>query len=203
MTATDIRRGLRVVQPGEGSPYPKASLFLRGGARLVDLAIAFGLYSITGPAGLVMALLYLLFADGMLHGQSLGKKLWGVKVIYLPNRAPARHRDSVLRNSPLGLAIIFGMMPDVGAKAFVAGVLVVGAIEAWKVYRDPLGIRLGDAWAETQVVDGKVVIGQTVASLPNGVSAPGRVMRAGHAPPGRSGFLALSLQPRKRPCASH
>jgi len=151
----------------------------------------------------VMALLYLLFADGMLHGQSLGKKLWGVKVIYLPNRAPARHRDSVLRNSPLGLAIIFGMMPDVGARAFVAGVLVVGAIEAWKVYRDPLGIRLGDAWAETQVVDGKVVIGQMLAPLPNGVSAPGRVMSEGHAPLGRRSLLALSPKPRKRPCALH
>ena len=66
---------------------------------------------------MVLALLYLLFADGMLQGQSPGKKLFGVRVVYLPTRQPARHRDSVLRNAPLGLVIILSMMPELGLKA--------------------------------------------------------------------------------------
>src|SRR5438128_580797 len=98
MTATG-RQVLRVVREEEGSPYPKASLLLRGGARVVDVLIALGLYRATGPAGIVVALLYLLFADGMLLGQSAGKKIFGVKVVYLPTRAPGRYRDSVLRNA--------------------------------------------------------------------------------------------------------
>ena len=156
MSETD-RNGLRLVKgDGSSSPYPKASLLLRAGARAVDIAIAWALYVSTGPAGIVIALLYLLLADGMLQGQSPGKKIFGVKVVYLPTRAPARHRDSVLRNAPFGLVIILSMMPELGLKAFLAGAVVIGGIEAVRCLRDPDGVRLGDRWAQTQVVDGKV-----------------------------------------------
>jgi uncharacterized RDD family membrane protein YckC len=122
----------------------------------VDVAIAWALYLATGPAGVVMAFLYILFADGMLQGQSPGKKIFGVKVIYLPTLTGARHRDSVLRNAPFGLIIILSMMPELGFKAFLAGLVVIAGIEAIEVLRDEDGARLGDAWAQTQVIDGKV-----------------------------------------------
>ena len=154
-----MSNGLRVVKDGDGPEYPKASLFLRGGARIVDLAIAVAIYKSTGPAGIVITLLYVLFADGMLAGQSLGKKLFGVKVVYLPTKQGARHRDSVLRNSPFGLIIILGMMPELGLKAFIAGLIIIGTIEAVGCYRDPEGLRMGDAWAQTQVIDAKIGIG--------------------------------------------
>ncbi len=164
---------LRVVRDEEGSPYPKASLWLRAGARLTDIAIAWALTWAAGPAGVVLALLYLLFADGMLQGQSPGKKLFGVKVVFLPTRQGARHRDSVLRNAPIGLVLILGMMPELGLKAFIAGALVIGGIEAVQVWRDPDGLRLGDLWAQTQVVDGKVV-----SQPPQTVAAPQQEARA-------------------------
>lgn len=151
---------LRVVDQGEEPKYPKASLFLRGGARLVDVAIAWSLSRATGPAGIVMALLYILFADGMFAGQSPGKKIFGVKVMYVPTRSGARHRDSVLRNAPFGFIIILHMMPELGLQAFLAGLVVLGGIEALQCLRDPDGLRLGDSWAQTQVVDGKVSIDQ-------------------------------------------
>ncbi|MDP1915408.1 MAG: RDD family protein [Myxococcales bacterium] len=176
MSSTTSRSGLRVVRDEEGSPYPKASLLLRGGARLVDVVIAWTLYKSTGPAGVVIALLYLLFADGMIQGQSPGKKLFGVKVVYLPNRQGARNRDSVLRNAPFGLTIILSMMPELGFKAFIAGVVVIGVIETVKCWRDPDGLRLGDLWAQTQVVDGKVVTGQPQTSpLAEPSRAPARL----------------------------
>jgi uncharacterized RDD family membrane protein YckC len=151
-----VTRQLRVVREGEGSGYPKASLLLRAGARLVDVAIAWSLYLSTGPAGVVMAFLYILFADGMLQGQSPGKKIFGVKVVFVPTRSGARHRDSVLRNAPFGLIIILSMMPEVGPRAFLAGLAVIGSIEALQCLRDREGLRLGDTWAQTQVIDGKV-----------------------------------------------
>ena len=157
--SADSERNLRVVNDDDGTHYPRASLFLRAGARLVDVTIAWLLFKSTGPAGTVIALMYLLFADGMLQGQSLGKKAFGVKVVYLPTRQGARNRDSVLRNAPFGLVVILSMMPDLGFKAFVGGIVVIGGIEAWKVWRDQHGLRLGDLWAQTQVVDGKVSIG--------------------------------------------
>lgn len=185
MSTPTSRPGLRVVGTEEGPRYPKASLLLRGGARLVDLVIAWVLYLSTGPAGIVIALLYLLFADGMLVGQSLGKKLFGVKVIYLPTGAGARHRDSVLRNAPFGLVIILSMMPELGFKAFIAGAVVIGGIEAVRCWRDPDGVRLGDAWAQTQVIDGKVVAGQPQFVPPREearASARFRVHRRAEAP---------------------
>lgn len=151
---------LRLVKEGEPSGYPKASLLLRAGARLVDAVIAWAFYVATGPAGVVMALLYVLFADGMLGGQSAGKKIFGIKVVYLPTRSGARHRESVLRNAPFGLVIILSMMPELGAHAFWAGLAVIGGIETLQVLRDREGLRLGDTWAQTQVIDGKQQAGQ-------------------------------------------
>ena len=185
MSDSDPRRNLRVVTDEEGSPFPKASLFLRGGARLIDVAIAYGLYRVTGPAGVIIALLYLLFADGWLNGQSVGKKILGVKVIYLPTRSAARHRDSVLRNAPFGLVLLLGMMPDLGHQAFIAGILVIGGVEAWKVWRDPLGIRLGDIWAQTQVIDGKVVAGAGLVRPTETARAGSRVMLEPPESPGK------------------
>jgi uncharacterized RDD family membrane protein YckC len=170
--------GLRVVSGAEeGSPYPKCSLLLRGMARLADVAIALGIWKLANGAGTVAALLYLLLADGLLQGQSPGKRIFGIKVVHLPTRAPARYRESMLRNAPFGLCLLLGMIPQpLGTVAFAGGVAVIGGIEAWKVVRDPLGLRLGDAWAFTQVTDGKVVAGAAeMSGSAQAIRAPGQL----------------------------
>jgi len=186
------RPNLRVVEEGtEGSPFPKCSLWLRATARVLDLAIAYGLYLVGRRAGMPMAFLYLLLADGFFTGQSVGKRLCGIKVIYLPHRVAARFRESVLRNAPLGLVVLLRMMPDeavpagagsgpsAGQIAFFAGAALIGGIEAWHVLRHPLGMRLGDIWADTQVIDGKEVVGGVVVdrSSQAAARAPNRVTR--------------------------
>lgn len=180
-----IRPSLRIMKPRgqdpeEGSPYPKCSLFLRAGARAMDAAIAWSLYVTFGQAGGVVALVFLSLADGLMDGQSVGKRMFGIKVVHLPTRAPAQFRESVLRNAPLSLIVLLGMMPEpLGLVAFAAGALVIGGVEAWKVFKDPLGIRLGDVWGQTQVVDGKVVIGSLAPSASEPAEAEGRVMLSG------------------------
>lgn len=202
MTTPHEGRVLRLVAQEElGSPYPKASLWLRLGARVVDIGVAWGLSVVTGAAGSVVALLFLLLADGMLQGQSVGKRIFGVKVMHLPTRSAARHRDSTLRNAPLALIILLGMMPaPLGAVVGVAALLVIGGVEAWRVVRDPLGWRLGDTWAQTQVVDGKVVAGATVAARTPvaPARAPGRLMSAAKVRRGRS----FRKSRKGKPCAS-
>lgn len=169
---------LRVVRPGEDQHYPRASFFLRAGARAIDCLIAWVLYLSTGPAGIVISFLYLIFADGMISGQSPGKKLFGIKAVYLPTRTGARHRDSALRNSPFGLVVILGMMPDLGLKAFVAGAIVIAAVEGVRAIKDPHGLRLGDLWAQTQVIDGKVPLAPPqLGRERQEARAAGRVMR--------------------------
>jgi uncharacterized RDD family membrane protein YckC len=164
------------------SPYPRCSRILRVLARAADLGVAYGLALAAGRAGLVVAVLYTLLADGIFHGQSPGKRIFGVRAVFLPLRTGARFRDSTLRNAPLALVLLLRMMPEpFGLRAFLGGLVVIGGVEAWKSLRDPLGRRFGDVWAQTQVVDGKVVSGAEVEAQPTGVAVgPGRWMsRAG------------------------
>jgi uncharacterized RDD family membrane protein YckC len=152
------------------SPYPRCSFLLRGMARLADVGVAYALAVAAGRAGLVVALLYLLLADGIFHGQSVGKRIFGVKAVFLPMRTDARFRDSTLRNAPLALIVLMRMMPEpLGLRAGLAGLLVIGAVEAWMAVRDPLGRRFGDVWAQTQVVDAKVVSGSQALARAQGV----------------------------------
>ncbi len=68
----------------EGSPYPKADLVLRGLARVFDLLLAYALARAAGPVGPLFAFVYLLVADGLIHGQSLGKRIFGVRAMVIP-----------------------------------------------------------------------------------------------------------------------
>jgi len=193
-------RRLQLV-PAEGSPespYPRCSRVLRVFARAADLGVTYTLTLAAGRAGLVVGLLYLLLADGLFHGQSPGKRIFGVRAVFLPLRTGARFRDSTLRNAPLALVLLLRMMPGpLGLRAFLGGLVVIGGVEAWKSLRDPLGRRFGDVWAQTQVVDGKVASGTADEAAPSSVAVgPGRWMsRTGQ---GRT----TRLRRRQPACAS-
>ncbi len=153
----------------EGSPYPKADLTLRGLARLIDLSLAFAVANFAREAGPPLAALYLLLADGLMQGQSIGKRILGVRTMVLPARgglrgAPAGYRESVLRNAPFALLGLFYGLTLVGwFLLFVVGLPIV-AFEAYMVFSDRLGIRIGDIFADTQVVDAKVMSKAEVAA---------------------------------------
>jgi uncharacterized RDD family membrane protein YckC len=170
----------------EGSPYPKADLTLRGLARLVDFALAFALSQVAHEAGPILAVIYLLLADGFMHGQSIGKRLFGVRTMVVPRRVPAGYRESVLRNAPFALVALFSGVSLLWVLALVAGLPIIG-FETWMVVSDRLGVRIGDIFADTQVVDAKVVSKievvathalHTVAPEPPGTSARRPVAQA-------------------------
>ncbi len=140
----------------EGSPYPKADLSLRALARLADFTLALVLAQTSPQVGPLLAALYLLVADGLLSGQSIGKQIFGVRTVVVPRRAPAGYRESMLRNAPFALVAIFYAVPLLWPVLFVAGVPIV-AFETYMIYTDRLGVRIGDIFADTQVVDGKVL----------------------------------------------
>jgi hypothetical protein len=146
----------------EGSPYPKADLTLRGLARLVDLTLAFVVANAAHGAGPALAALYLLLADGMMQGQSVGKRIFGIRTMVLPPRGatrgvPAGYRESVLRNAPFALLGLFYGLTLVGWLLFLLVGVPVVVFEAYMVWSDRHGIRIGDIFADTQVVDAKVV----------------------------------------------
>jgi uncharacterized RDD family membrane protein YckC len=140
----------------EGSPYPKADLTLRGLARLADFTLAWVVAQSVPQVGPLLAAFYVLVADGLMSGQSVGKRIFGVRTVVVPRRAPATWHESALRNSPFALMAVFYAVPILWPVVFVVGVPVV-AFEAYMIFTDRLGIRIGDIFADTQVVDAKVL----------------------------------------------
>jgi len=157
----------------EGSPYPKADPVLRGLARFADFALAFVLAQMAPQVGPVLAALYLLAADGIMNGQSVGKRIFGVRTVVLPGRAPASYRESALRNAPFALVAIFWAVPILWPVFFIAGIPIVG-FEAYMIFSDRLGVRIGDIFADTQVVDAKVLSkeGEIAHGMPPIAPAP-------------------------------
>lgn len=141
----------------EGLPYKKADLLQRGAARVVDFLIAGALFISFYPIGPLGAITYLLIADGLKSGPSLGKRLMGLRVVsVLRGGEAADLRESILRNSVFALVVVayfvVGWIPYIGVLAVVlVGAGVVGA-EAWLASEDEKGLRYGDRVAGTIVV---------------------------------------------------
>jgi uncharacterized RDD family membrane protein YckC len=140
----------------EGSPYPKADLTLRGLARAADFTLAWIVAQSAPQVGPLLAAFYLLIADGLMRGQSVGKKIFGVRTVTIPRRAPAGWHESLLRNAPFALVAVFYAVPLLWPVLFVVGVPII-AFETYMIFTDRLGIRIGDIFADTQVVDAKVL----------------------------------------------
>jgi uncharacterized RDD family membrane protein YckC len=126
------------------SPYAKADVRKRASAAIADgllVATSLVLYS-TQDSILFIALgaLYLLLRDALfIPGQSIGKLLFGLRVISLDDGRPCGRWHSARRNFIL----------------LVPGLNVVAAVlETVATVRDPQGQRLGDMLANTQVVEG-------------------------------------------------
>jgi uncharacterized RDD family membrane protein YckC len=191
-----------------GSPYPKAELLPRLLARLFDLMVCGALAALMHRAGAAAGALYLLLADGLFRGQSLGKRMLGIKVVHVPTRLGAGARQSMVRNFPMALVGLLAMGPHDHWRLLAgASVLVLGA-EAYRTWTDPLGLRLGDGLASTQVVDGKAVAGMPAlagAGMGGGGQGPRieRLPRRVARSTQKQTSLAVKPKPgRTRPCAS-
>jgi uncharacterized RDD family membrane protein YckC len=171
----------------EGSPYPKADLTLRGLARAADFTLAWIVAQSAPQIGPLLAAFYLLVADGLMNGQSIGKKIFGVRTVVVPRRASAGWHESLLRNAPFALVAIFYAVPLLWPVLFVVGVPILG-FEAYMIFTDRLGIRIGDIFADTQVVDAKVLskAGEIAHGLRTVAPAPPTTPTAGRGASARS-----------------
>ena len=126
------------------SPYARADIRRRASAAIADgllVATCVVLYR-TQDSILFIALgaLYLLLRDALfIPGQSIGKLLFGLRVISLANGRPCTRVQSAGRNFIL-------LVPGLN--------VVAAALETVAITRDPQGQRLGDTLANTQVVEG-------------------------------------------------
>ncbi len=127
-----------------------ANLLIRSVSKGVDLIMVFAIMEALPRAGWLAGVLYVLISDGLYGGQSLGKKLTGLKVeTVIPEgeRLPCDIKSSMLRNAVIALGLFLTKIPLVGWIIFALliafeGVTLIGSTE---------GRRFGDELASTAV----------------------------------------------------
>lgn len=133
-----------------------AGFFDRFIARTIDLIIVVALYEIIPTVGYFAGLVYLVIADGIFEGKSIGKKLIGLNVV-LDNGARCGYKESILRNFPFAagyiLCGIVGGIPLIGWLLSFIIIVVILAFESLVTIGSENGKRLGDEIANTRVVE--------------------------------------------------
>lgn len=161
----------RELPPGdERRTWPDpAEPMARVAAKLADAMLAGLVVQALGPLGVVLGTAYLLVADGLHDGQSLGKRLLNLRTINPDTGQPVDWRQSALRNADLAVLLVLASFPLLGTVlAVVLGLFIIG-VELHALYREPKGQRMGDLFARTMVV------GQAWERLPEaGPLEPGR-----------------------------
>jgi len=133
------------------APAAKANTLNRSIARSIDILFALLLAQLPGYIGFLAGLVYIGIADGLMSGRSIGKRVIGLRVVRKRDGSPADFRDSILRNSTIGLFYMLFFIPLLGWALALAGL----AFELLLVIGSPEGMRLGDEIASTVVMDEK------------------------------------------------
>ncbi len=138
----------------------KVSVIHRVLAKLIDLLIVFILSAfLFYPVGPLLGFCYSLFGDGLnfknFQGQSIGKKLFSLQVQSMIRKKPAHWKDSAVRNSPVGVATFFAIIPIWGWLILALIGLPLMVMEIYLMLRSESGHRLGDVMGDTEVIEVK------------------------------------------------
>ncbi len=118
----------------------------------MDFLVVVAVFSIVNiasyPLAVLICLAFVLFLDGF--GPSVGKQIFGLRVLQDDNDLAATKVQSVLRNVPFGLGILFGAIP-VFWVFFALLFLPLFTAEIFFLFRLDSASRLGDVLAETYV----------------------------------------------------
>jgi uncharacterized RDD family membrane protein YckC len=138
----------------------KAGFLNRLIARAIDLIIVVALYEIIPKVGYFAGITYLLIADGLFEGRSIGKILMGLKVVARNSGdtvAVCGIRESIFRNFPFAIGyILFGIFKAIPVIGWIISFVIVAVIllfEGLVMIGSEEGMRLGDEIAKTQVVE--------------------------------------------------
>jgi uncharacterized RDD family membrane protein YckC len=127
----------------------RAGLLLRTVAKILDFIIIAAAVEVIPRAGFFAGLAYLLIGDGLFDGRSLGKKLIGIKVVSADTNTPCTFRDSILRNSTLGIGFLFYKVLWLGWIL----IILISAVEFIILLGSKDGKRFGDEIAKTVVIE--------------------------------------------------
>ena len=121
--------------------------------KAIDLILVVALTRVLYPAGPLAAFLYILIADGLKGGRSLGKRVVGLQVTNTTTGKPADFKDSIIRNCTVAVPVLFFMVPILGWLLWILIGIPVLAIELYLMTRLDAQARLGDTMADTKVAE--------------------------------------------------
>ncbi len=126
-------------------------------AKFIDFLIMAGLASVPSVIGPLAGMTYILISDGLMGGQSIGKKIIGYRAVSADDRdAPCDFRMSIIRNSPFALLAgwyyLIKWIPYLGPLLAVIAWLAFLFLEVVLIYTDEESARFGDRIARTRVV---------------------------------------------------
>lgn len=145
---------------GEELPFFKAFFIDRFLAKFIDLLIMGAFFAIPAWVGPLAGTTYIFISDGLMGGQSAGKKIVGLKVVSIADEnIPCDFKSSIMRNSVFGALIawryLIGWIPYLGALLTIIAWGAVIIIEMALIFTDEAGARFGDRIARTRVKDAK------------------------------------------------
>jgi uncharacterized RDD family membrane protein YckC len=127
----------------------KAGILVRTVAKILDFIIIAAAVELVPKAGYLAGLAYLLIGDSLFGGQSLGKKLVGLKVVSSDTQRACTLREAILRNSTLGAGYLFYKVIWIGWLFIV----MASAFEFIILLGSKNHMRLGDEIAKTTVIE--------------------------------------------------
>jgi uncharacterized RDD family membrane protein YckC len=133
----------------------KADSVHRAIGKAIDFVLV-GILLLIPRVGILAAPLYMLIADGFFDGRSVGKKLVGLRVVLSDPSVEGRRctfRQSLIRNLPYAAVVFLANIPIVGLFIILPLGVFFLAVEAYFVWADDRGVRVGDIYAGTQVID--------------------------------------------------
>lgn len=134
----------------------KCTVFQRMMAKGIDLLLATACFFLGAviwrPFGALLAASFLAVQDSMGNGQSIGKRIIGLRVIDDETGLSCPIWNAALRNFPFVLLWAISFIPVFWAFALFIAVPVV-LLECYLIYMIDSGVRLGDVMGNTLVVE--------------------------------------------------
>ncbi len=128
----------------------RAGLLLRTAAKIIDFILIAVAIELIPKAGYYAGIAYILLADGLFEGRSIGKRLLKLRVVSEESNNPCTFKDSILRNSTLAVGyILYWIVPWIGWILF----LIVCALEFILILGSKDSRRLGDEISKTIVLE--------------------------------------------------
>lgn len=134
----------------------RSTPFHRCVAKGIDLIVITVIFfvgkTIGGPLGPLLAALVAGAQDSWSGGQSIGKKIIGLRALDDETGVSCSALSSCMRNLPLVLVYLFASVPVLWGLSLIAALPFI-LLEIYLVFTLETGVRLGDIMANTLVVE--------------------------------------------------